>query len=138
MTSRDSVLGMGEEAASAADARRIVIHGAEEFEAMRRAGKLAAETLDFITPEVGPGVTTERLDRVCHDFIVGHGAVAAPLGYRGFPMKNMRLVSPCQPSRITVTSILMISPSRSTFRSPGMPWQTPWLIEVQIEFGKPR
>ncbi len=85
MTSRDTVLGMGEEAAATADARRIVIHGAEDFEAMRRAGKLAAETLDFITPEVGIGVTTETLDRRCHDFIVEHGAVPAPLDYRGFP-----------------------------------------------------
>jgi len=84
MTSRDSVLETGEEAA-AGDNRRIVIHVADNFESMRRAGKLAAETLDFITPEVGPGVTTERLDRRCHDFIVEHGAVPAPLGYRGFP-----------------------------------------------------
>ncbi len=85
MTSRDSVLGTGEPAAAAADARRIVIHSAEDFEAMRRAGKLAAQTLDFITPEVGIGVTTETLDRLCHDFIVEHGAVPAPLDYRGFP-----------------------------------------------------
>jgi len=77
---------MGQEAAvAAADARQIVIHRAEDFEAMRRAGKLAAETLDFITPEVGIGVTTETLDRLCHDFIVERGAVAAPLNYRGFP-----------------------------------------------------
>ncbi len=85
MTSRDSALQTGEDVAMAADARRIVIHGAEEFEAMRRAGKLAAETLDFITPRVGVGVTTETLDRLCHDFIVEHGAVPAPLNYRGFP-----------------------------------------------------
>jgi methionyl aminopeptidase len=77
---------MGEEAtAAAADARQIVIHRAEDFEAMRRAGKLGAETLDFITPEVVPGVTTETLDRLCHDFIVEAGAIPAPLDYRGFP-----------------------------------------------------
>ncbi|MGF1625874.1 MAG: type I methionyl aminopeptidase [Alphaproteobacteria bacterium] len=63
----------------------IKIHGPAEFEAMRRAGRLAAETLDFITPQVVPGVTTDRLDRLCHDFIVGHGAIPAPLNYRGFP-----------------------------------------------------
>ena len=85
MTSRDSVLGMGEQAAAADDSRRIVIHGAEDFEAMRRAGKLAAETLDFSTRGVVLGATTEALDRLCHDFIVAHGAVPAPLGYRGFP-----------------------------------------------------
>lgn len=52
---------------------------------MRRAGRLAAETLDMITPYVEPGVTTEDIDRRCHDFIISHGAVPAPLNYRGFP-----------------------------------------------------
>ena len=69
----------------AAEARRIPLHGPEEVAAMRRAGRLAAETLDFVTPLVEVGVTTEELDRRCHDFIVEHGAVPAPLGYRGFP-----------------------------------------------------
>ncbi len=63
----------------------IRIHGPDDFEAMRRAGRLAAETLDFIVPHVRPEITTEELDRLCHDFIVGHGATPAPLGYRGFP-----------------------------------------------------
>jgi methionyl aminopeptidase len=63
----------------------IKLHGPAEFEGMRRAGRLAAETLDFITPHVKPGVTTGELDRLCHDFIVSHGAVPAPLNYRGFP-----------------------------------------------------
>jgi methionyl aminopeptidase len=67
------------------EARRIKLHGPDEFEAMRRAGRLAAETLDFITPEVRDGVTTARLDKLCHDFIVDHGAIPAPLNYRGFP-----------------------------------------------------
>jgi methionyl aminopeptidase len=67
-----------------AEDRRIVLHGAAEFEGMRKAGRLAAETLDFITPHVKPGVTTGELDRLCHDFITGHGAVPAPLNYRGF------------------------------------------------------
>jgi methionyl aminopeptidase len=64
---------------------QVKLHDAREFEGMRRAGVLAAETLDFIAPHVRPGVTTGELDRLCHDFIVGHGAVPAPLGYRGFP-----------------------------------------------------
>jgi methionyl aminopeptidase len=63
----------------------IIIHGADGFEGMRKAGKLAAETLDFITPYVKVGVTTEELDQLCHKFIVDHGAIPAPLGYRGFP-----------------------------------------------------
>jgi len=65
--------------------RSIKIHGADALEGMRRAGRLAAETLDFITPHVHPGITTERLDRLCHDFIVEHGAIPAPLNYKGFP-----------------------------------------------------
>ncbi len=63
----------------------IIIHDAEAFAGMGRAGRLAAETLDFITPHVVAGVSTEKLDSLCHDFIVSHGAVPAPLGYRGFP-----------------------------------------------------
>jgi methionyl aminopeptidase len=65
--------------------RRIKIHDAAGFEGMRQAGRLAAETLDMITPHVEPGITTGELDRICHDFIVGHGAIPAPLNYRGFP-----------------------------------------------------
>ena len=63
----------------------IRLHGPEDFAHMRSAGRLAAETLDMIIPHVVPGVTTEALDRLCHTFIMDHGAVPAPLGYRGFP-----------------------------------------------------
>ena len=63
----------------------IKLHGADDFAGMRRAGRLAAETLDMIVPHVQPGVTTEELDRLCHDYIVSHGAIPAPLNYRGFP-----------------------------------------------------
>ena len=69
----------------ARDGRHIKIHGPDAFEGMRKAGRLAAEVLDFITPHVRPKVTTERLDKLCHDFIVERGAVPAPLGYRGYP-----------------------------------------------------
>ncbi|MCC7283687.1 MAG: type I methionyl aminopeptidase [Acetobacteraceae bacterium] len=71
--------------AESADPRRISLHGADDFAAMRRAGQLAAMTLDMITPHVRPGVSTDALDQLCHDFIVAHGAAPAPLGYRGFP-----------------------------------------------------
>ena len=63
----------------------ITIHGSEDFEGMRKAGKLAAQTLDFITPYVKVGVTTQELDELCHKFILDHGAIPAPLGYRGYP-----------------------------------------------------
>ncbi|MDF1720914.1 MAG: type I methionyl aminopeptidase [Minwuia sp.] len=64
---------------------QIKLHGAEAFEGMRRAGRLAAETLDLIAPYVKPGVTTGELDRICHEHITGQNAVPAPLNYRGFP-----------------------------------------------------
>ncbi|MSO65687.1 MAG: type I methionyl aminopeptidase [Alphaproteobacteria bacterium] len=63
----------------------IKLHPAPLFDGMRIAGRLAAETLDYIAPFVEPGVTTARLDELCHDFIVARGAVPAPLNYRGFP-----------------------------------------------------
>lgn len=68
-----------------AETRSIKIHGAAEFAAMRRAGRLAAETLDFITDYVKPGVTTDELDRLCAEFVAERGARSAPLNYRGFP-----------------------------------------------------
>ncbi len=65
--------------------QEITIHSPEDFEGMRKAGRLAAQTLDFITPHVKPGVTTGELDDLCHNFIIEHGAIPAPLNYRGFP-----------------------------------------------------
>ena len=67
------------------DSNRIRLHGPEDFDGMRKAGRLAAATLDFITPYVVPGVTTGELDVLCEKFIRDHGAVPAPLGYRGYP-----------------------------------------------------
>ena len=53
---------------------------------MRVAGRLAAEVLEMIEPYVKPGITTDELDRVCHDYIVNEQrAIPAPLNYRGFP-----------------------------------------------------
>jgi methionyl aminopeptidase len=63
----------------------FLVHGPEAFAGMRKAGRLAAETLDMATPEVRPGVTTEDLDRLCHEFIIARDAIPAPLNYRGFP-----------------------------------------------------
>jgi methionyl aminopeptidase len=63
----------------------ITLHGAEAFAGMRKAGRLAAEVLDYVTDFVVPGVTTEKLNQLCHDYIVQHNAVPAPLNYKGFP-----------------------------------------------------
>lgn len=58
----------------------------EEIEKLRIAGRLAAEVLDYIAPHVQPGISTELLDQLCHDYIVNiQQAIPAPLNYRGFP-----------------------------------------------------
>src|SRR5512147_570608 len=63
---------------------QIKIHKPEDFEGMRKAGKLAAECLDMLTPHVVPGVLTETLDDLAREFILDHGALPACLGYRGY------------------------------------------------------
>src|SRR5574343_1711923 len=64
----------------------VTIKSAEEIEKMRVAGRLAAEVLEMIGEHVKPGVTTEELDRICHDYIVNvQKAIPAPLNYKGFP-----------------------------------------------------
>jgi len=82
---QDVMLGMDSRREVTARPGSIKIHGPVAFEGMRKAGALAAATLDFIVPHVVPGVTTGELDRLCHEFVTGHGAISAPLGYRGFP-----------------------------------------------------
>ena len=64
---------------------KINIYNLTDFKYMRKAGNLAAETLDFITKYVKPGVTTEKLDELCHNFILDNNATPAPLNYNGFP-----------------------------------------------------
>jgi methionyl aminopeptidase len=72
----------------------------EEIAAMRVAGRLASEVLDFIAPHVQPGVTTEALDRLCHDYITGvQQAIPAPLnyapaGYTPYPKSISTSVNP--------------------------------------------
>jgi len=56
-----------------------------DFKKMRAAGKLAAQTLDYITEFVKEGVSTEHLNQLCHNFIIENGAIPAPLNYNGFP-----------------------------------------------------
>ena len=64
----------------------VTIKTGDEIEKMRTAGRLAASVLELVESHIRPGVTTEQLDRVCHDYIVNTlQAVPAPLNYRGFP-----------------------------------------------------
>lgn len=67
------------------DENGIKIYRPEDFAGMRRAGKLAAECLDYITDYVDVGVTTEYLDDLCREFILAHNAIPSCLGYHGYP-----------------------------------------------------
>ncbi len=63
-----------------------LIKSPQDLEKMRIAGRLAAEVLEMIEPFVKPGITTETLDDLCHNYIVDvQHAIPAPLNYKGFP-----------------------------------------------------
>ena len=62
----------------------IRIHGPEGFEGMRKAGRVAAEALDLMVEAARPGVTTDALDKLAYEFCMDHGALPAPLDYRGY------------------------------------------------------
>ena len=60
----------------------ITINNQEDIKKMRIAGKLASEVLDFISPFIKPGITTEKIDILCHDFMTNEqGTIPAPLNY---------------------------------------------------------
>ena len=61
------------------------IHKSEDFEGMRKAGNLAARTLDLLVNHVKPGVSTQELDRIAFSFIDSNNGFIAPLFYKGFP-----------------------------------------------------
>ena len=61
------------------------VKDAETIEKMRVAGKLAAQARELVGSHVAPGVTTDELDRIGHEFLCDHDAYPSTLGYRGFP-----------------------------------------------------
>jgi len=64
----------------------VSIKTEDEIEKMRVAGRLAADVLDMIEPHVQAGISTDEIDRICHDYMVNEQQVIpAPLNYRGFP-----------------------------------------------------
>jgi methionyl aminopeptidase len=66
--------------------QQVIVKTPEEIDKMRVAGRLAAQVLEMIAPYVNVGVTTDALDKLCHDYIVNvQNAIPAPLYYRGFP-----------------------------------------------------
>ena len=63
----------------------IAIKSKREIELMRKTCALASETLQYIEPYIKPGISTEKLNDLCHEYIVSHGAIPSPLNYHGFP-----------------------------------------------------
>ncbi|MBP6741079.1 MAG: type I methionyl aminopeptidase [Leptospiraceae bacterium] len=63
----------------------VHIKNKAEIEKMRAAGKLAAELLQYIESFVKPGVNTQELNDICHEYTLKRGATSAPLNYKGFP-----------------------------------------------------
>ena len=66
----------------------ITLNAPEDYAGMHKAGRLAAEVLDMIAEHVEPGVSTEKLDQLCYDYMADRGAVPATLGYKGYPKSS--------------------------------------------------
>ncbi len=67
----------------------------DEVVLMRKAGRLAAETLAYVGQFVRPGISTQELDRIAHEYTLSQGATPAPLGYHGFPKSICTSVNHC-------------------------------------------
>jgi len=97
----------------------IIIKTADEIEKMIVAGKLAADVLEMIAPHVVAGVTTNKLDEICHDYIVNEQqAIPAPLNYHGFPKSICTSINqqvchgiPSDKALKKATSLILILPS---------------------------
>jgi methionyl aminopeptidase len=61
------------------------IYSADMIEKIRAAGRISSQALDLIGQSLKPGMTTDEIDRLGHDFVVSHGAYPSTLGYRGYP-----------------------------------------------------
>ncbi len=62
---------------------------------MKKAGKLAAETLKYVKPYIKPGITTNEINQLVHDYTLSNGAIPAPLGYKGFPKSVCTSINSC-------------------------------------------
>ncbi|MBW1697132.1 MAG: methionyl aminopeptidase [Deltaproteobacteria bacterium] len=64
---------------------KIRLKDSKDIEGIRKAGRLVLETLDLVEATIRPGITTEKIDRLVHEFTIKNNAIPAPLNYRGFP-----------------------------------------------------
>ena len=70
------------------ESRPVPIYDETGFEGMRKAGRLAADTLDYITPFVRPGISTAELDRLIEAYMLDHGGIPATKNYKGYPASS--------------------------------------------------
>ena len=61
------------------------VYDAETIELIRESGRIAAQAVEAVGAAIAPGVTTDELDRIAHEYLLDHGAYPSTLGYRGFP-----------------------------------------------------
>ncbi len=64
------------------------IYTPDEIERIRNSGRIAAQAVEAVGAAIAPGVTTEQLDAIAHDFLIAHDAYPSTLGYRGFPKSS--------------------------------------------------
>jgi methionyl aminopeptidase len=121
------------------------VKDAETVERMRAAGRLAARALQEVGRHVAPGVTTDELDRVGHEFLCDHGAYPSTLGYRGFPkslctsvnevichgIPDGRPVEDGDIVNVDITAFLdgVHGDTNATFLTPGVAEETRLLVE---------
>ncbi len=121
------------------------VKDSDTIERMRIAGKLAAEARDLVGSHVTPGVTTDELDRVGHEFLCDHGAYPSTLGYKGFPkslctsvnevvchgIPDSRVVEDGDIVNIDITAYLngVHGDTNATFVTPGTPQEVLDLVD---------
>lgn len=105
----------------------LELHDGKGINAMRRAGRLSAEVLDFAGSLVKPGVTTDEIDELVHEFIVTRDAYPSPLGYGNFPKSVCTSVNEvvCHgiPDRhvLQTCAVLCVAANSLTHRAPPQP-----------------
>jgi methionyl aminopeptidase len=61
------------------------VKNSEQIEKIRQAGRIAAQAIELVGMNIRPGITTDELDQIAHDFLISKGAYPSTLGYRGYP-----------------------------------------------------
>ena len=70
-------------------ARGILVKSPQQIMGIRKSSRLTSEILDMLEERIRPGITTEQINTWVHAYTVAHGAIPAPLNYRGYPKKRL-------------------------------------------------